>query len=46
MSGRLSKICQVQPQWLLEAKIESFKLYDKSFLTLILKNGWVSDEVS
>ena len=44
---RLLKMCQKRPhaQWLLEAKIQSYKLYDKSFLSLILKNGWVADEV-
>ena len=44
--ARLSKICRVKPQWLLEAKIGAYKLYDKSFLTLVLKSGWVSDDVS
>lgn len=44
--ARLSRICSGRPQWLLEAKIDSYKLYDKSMLTLILKNGWVSDDVS
>ena len=44
--ARLSRICSVKPQWLLEAKIDSYKLYDKSILSLIVKNGWVSDEVS
>ena len=33
-------------QWLLEAKIDSYKIYDKSILTLYPKNGWVSDEVT
>ena len=42
----LSRICSGRPQWLLEAKIDSYKLYDKSMLTLILKNGCVSDDVS
>ena len=32
-------------QFLLEAKIGRYKLYDRSFLSLILKHGWVSDEV-
>lgn len=44
--ARLSRICSVRPQWLLEAKIGSYKLYDRSLLTLILNNGWVSDDVS
>ena len=44
--ARLSKICRVKPQWLLQAKIGAYKLYDKSCLTLVLKNGWVSDDVS
>ena len=44
--AHLSRICSGRPQWLLEAKIDSYKLYDKSMLTLILKNGWVSDDVS
>ena len=38
-------MCQIKPQFLLEAKIQSYKLYDKSFLSLISKNGWVADEV-
>ena len=42
---RLLRMCQIKPKWLLEAKIGSYKLYDKSFLSLILKNGWVSDDV-
>ena len=33
-------------QYLLEAKFSSYKLYDKSLLSLIPKNGWLSDEVS
>ena len=33
----MSKICRVKRQWLLEAKIGTYKLYDKSFLTLLLK---------
>ena len=33
-------------QYLLKAKISSYKLYDKSLLSLIPKNGWLSDEVS
>ena len=33
------------PQYLLEAKISSYKLYDKSLLSLIPKNGLLSDEV-
>ena len=37
---------QIKPKWLLIAKIGSYKLYDKSFLSLILKNQWVSDDVS
>ena len=30
-------------QWVVHA---SFKLYTQSFLSLLLDNGWVSDEVS
>jgi len=30
---RLSRICRVALQWLLEAKIDGFKLYNRSFLT-------------
>lgn len=37
---------KVAPQYLLEAKIASYKLYDKSLLSLIPKNGWLSDEVA
>ena len=33
------------PQYLLEAKISSYKLYDKSLFSLISKTGWLSDEV-
>ena len=33
-------------QWLLEAKVGPYKLYDISFESLIGKNSWVSDEVS
>ena len=43
---RLLRMCQVKPKWLLEAKIASYKLYDASFLSLILRNGWVKDDVS
>ena len=43
---RLVKMCQIRPQFLLEAKIQLYKLYDKSFLSLILKNGWIADEVA
>ena len=32
-------------QYLLEAKISSYKLYDKSLLSLIPTKGWLSDEV-
>ena len=32
---RLLRICQIKPKWLLEAKIGSYKLYDKSFLSLL-----------
>ena len=32
-------------QYFLEAKISSYKLYDKSLLSLIPKNGLMSDEV-
>ena len=43
---RLLRMCQVKPKWLLEAKIASYKLYDTSFLSLIIRNGWVTDDVS
>ena len=44
---RLLRMCQIKPKWLLEAKIASYKLYDTSFpVSLILKKGWVSDDVS
>ena len=33
-------------RWILEAKIHSYKLYTQSFLSLLMENGWVSDEVS
>ena len=33
-------------QYLLEAKIASYKLYDNSLISLIPKHGWLSDEVS
>ena len=33
-------------RWILEAKIHSYKLYTQSFLSLLMSNGWVSDEVS
>ena len=42
---RLARISQTKPQWLLQAKIKSYKLYDYSFLSLIYSTGWVSDEV-
>ena len=42
---RMQRICSLKPQWLLEAKIGKYKLYDKSFLTLIPKDEWVTDEV-
>ena len=43
---RLAWISQVKPQWLLEAKIKTYKLYDHSFLSLIRNSGWVADEVA
>ena len=33
-------------RWILEAKIHSYKLYTQSFLSLLMSNGWFSDEVS
>ena len=33
------------PQYFVEAKISSYKLYDKSLLSVIPKNGLLSDEV-
>ena len=36
---------QRNPEWLLEAKIGKYKLWDKSIFSLIYKNAWVSDEV-
>lgn len=33
-------------RWILEAKIHSYQLYTQSFLSLLMRNGWVSDEVS
>ena len=38
-------ISQVNSQWLLEAKTKSYKLYDKSFLSLIYNTGWDSDGI-
>jgi len=33
------------PEYLLMAKIGKYKLWDKSFLSLIIDGSWVSDEV-
>ena len=33
-------------RWILEAKFRSYKLYTQSFLSLLMSNGCVSDEVS
>ena len=35
----------VPGNWVLEAKVFSYKLYTKSFLSLLIYNGWISDEV-
>ena len=32
-------------RWVLQAKIHSYKLCTQSFLSLLMRNGWVSDEV-
>ena len=32
-------------RWILQAKIHTYKLYTQSFLSLLMRNGWVSDEV-
>ena len=42
---QLERIRRLPAQWLLEAKIGHYKLFDKSFLSLILRNAWVADEV-
>ena len=43
---QLQRIRKIKPQFILEAKVGPYKLFDKSFQSLILKNAWVSDEVS
>ena len=43
--GRLTRISKFPSQYLLEAKIQTYKIYDKSILSIIQENGWVSDEV-
>ena len=43
--GRLTRILKFPSQYLLEAKVHTYKIYDKSILSLIQENGWVSDEV-
>ena len=32
--------------WILEAKVASYKLYTRSFLSLLMDKGWIADEVS
>ena len=32
--------------WILEAKVASYKLYTRSFLSLLMDKGWIGDEVS
>ena len=33
-------------QWVVHARVGSYNLYTQSFLSVLLDNGWVSDEVS
>ena len=33
-------------QWVVHARIGSYNLYTQSFLSVLLNNGWVSDDVS
>ena len=33
-------------QWVVHARVGSYKLCTQSFLSLLLDNGWISDEVS
>jgi len=42
---QLNKISQRDPEYLLMAKIGKYKLWDKSFVSLIIDGSWVSDEV-
>ena len=44
--GRQNFAADVPGQWVLEAKISSYKLYTKSFLSLLMEKGWISDEVA
>ena len=32
-------------RWIIEAKICTYKLYTQSFLSLLMQDGWISDEV-
>ena len=32
--------------WILEAKVGTYKLYTRSFLNLLMDREWISDEVS
>ena len=36
----------VPGSWVLEAKVGKYKLYTRSFLSLLMDKAWVSDEVS
>lgn len=36
----------VPGSWILEAKVGTYNLYTRSFLSLLKARGWVSDEVS
>ena len=44
--GRKNFAADVPGQWVLEAKISSYKLYTRSFLSLLMEKGWISDEVA
>jgi len=32
--------------WILEAKVGTYKLYTRSFFSLLMARAWISDEVS
>ena len=36
----------VPGNWILEAKVGTYKLYTRSFLNLLMDREWISDEVS
>ena len=44
--GRQFLKMDVPGSWILEAKVETYKLYTRSLLSLLITREWISDEVS